>query len=85
MYVPQVCRIRIDGELSEGWSEYFGVQSMWVEADKAGLCSTTLISEPVDQAALVGMVNHLNGLGLPSVSTSLRSHESFDKDKEISE
>ena len=41
---------------------------MAVEVDKAGLSSTTLISEPVDQAALVGMINHLNGLGLPVVS-----------------
>ena len=29
---------------------------------------TALMSEPVDQAALVGLINHLNALGLPLVS-----------------
>ena len=68
MFDPAVFSIRINGELSESWSEYFGAQSMSVEVNEAGLSSTTLISEPVDQAALVGMINLLNGLGLPLVS-----------------
>jgi hypothetical protein len=41
---------------------------MSVEEDETGHSSTILISEPVDQSALVGMINHLNGLGLPLVS-----------------
>jgi hypothetical protein len=68
MFEPAVYCIRIQGKVGESWSEYFGAQSMSVEVDEAGLSSTTLISEPVDQAALVGMINHLNGLGLPVVS-----------------
>ena len=68
MFDPAVFSIRVEGKVSESWSEYFGTQSMSVEVDEAGLSSTTLISEPVDQAALIGMINHLNGLGLPLVS-----------------
>ena len=68
MFDPAVYSIRIQGKLGESWSEYFGAQSMSVETDEAGLSTTTLISEPVDQAALVGMINHLNGLGLPVMS-----------------
>ena len=68
MFDPAVFCIRINGKLGESWLEYFGAQSMSVEEDEAGRCITTLISEPVDQAALVGMINHLNGLGLPVVS-----------------
>jgi hypothetical protein len=60
--------IRINGKLSERWSEYFGAQSMSVEEDEAGLFTTLLISEPVDQAGLIGMINCLNGMGLPLVS-----------------
>ena len=67
-FAPAVFVIRIEGRLGESWSEYFGVQSMSVEVDEAGLTMTQLISEPVDQAALVGMINRLNGLGLPLVS-----------------
>lgn len=73
MFDPAVFCIRIQGTLSENWSEYFGAQSMSVEVDDAGLSSTTLISEPVDQAALVGMINRLNGLGLPVVSVECLS------------
>jgi hypothetical protein len=68
MFEPAVFSIRVEGRLGDSWSEYFGAQSISVEEDEAGLSSTTLISEPVDQAALVGMINLLNGLGLPLVS-----------------
>jgi hypothetical protein len=68
MFDPAVFCIRISGKLSERWSEYFGAQSMSVEEDETGLCTTLLISEPVDQAALIGMINCLNGMGLPLVS-----------------
>lgn len=68
MFEPAVFVIRIEGRLGASWLDYFGAQSMSVEVDEAGLGSTTLISEPVDQAALVGMINRLNGLGLPVVS-----------------
>ena len=65
---PAVFGIRVNGRLGESWREYFGAQSMSVEEDEAGLCTTLLISEPVDQAALIGMINYLYGLGLPLVS-----------------
>ena len=68
MFDPAVFSFRINGKLTESWLEYFGAQSLSVEVDEAGLSSTKLISEPVDQAALVGMINLLNGLGVPVVS-----------------
>ena len=73
MFDPAVFCIRIQGNLGESWLEYFGAQSVSVEVDEAGVSTTTLISEPVDQAALVGMINHLNGLGLPVVSVECLS------------
>jgi hypothetical protein len=68
MFEPAVFYIRVEGEVSESWCDYFGAQSMSVEVDEDGLGSTILISEPVDQAALVGMINHLNGLGHALIS-----------------
>ena len=68
MHEPAVFRIRIQGELDESWTEYFGAQSSSVKADSAGNIVTIIISEPMDQAALIGLVNHLNGLGIPLVS-----------------
>ncbi len=68
MFDPAVFCIRIEAVLDESWLEYFAVQSLSVEVDEAGHSTTTLISEPVDQAALVGIINRLAGLGLPLVS-----------------
>ena len=68
MYEPAVFRICIQGELDESWFEYFGAQSVSVEVDKEGGAVTAIISEPLDQAALVGLVNHLNALGIPLIS-----------------
>ena len=68
MFDPAVFGIRVNGRLRESWSDFFGAQSMSVEEDEPGLFTTLLISEPVDQAALIGMINYLYGLGLPLVS-----------------
>jgi hypothetical protein len=68
MFDPAVFGIRVNGRLRESWSDYFGAQSMSVQEDEAGRCTTLLISEPVDQAALIGMINYLYDLGLPLVS-----------------
>jgi len=73
MFDPAVFLIRVEGRLGETWLEYFGAQSISVEVDEAGRSSTTLCSEPVDQAALVGMINRLNGLGMAVVSVECLS------------
>ena len=68
MHQPAVFRIRIQGELEESWFEYFCAQSVSAEEDKAGNTITVIVSEPMDQGALVCLVNHLNGLGIPLIS-----------------
>lgn len=68
MYEPTVFRIRIQGKLDKSWFQYFGAQSVSVEEDKAGNVVTIIISDPIDQGALVGLVNHLNSLGIPLIS-----------------
>ena len=68
MREPAVFRICIRGELDESWFEYFSAQSASVEEDMAGNTVTVIISEPMDQGALVGLVNHLNSLGISLIS-----------------
>ena len=68
MYDPAVFCIRVQGDLDESWCEYFGTQSLTMRVDESGSPATTLISTPVDQSALVGMINHLNALGVPIIS-----------------
>lgn len=68
MHEPAVFRVCIQGELDESWFEYFGAQSASVEVDSVGNVETVIISEPMDQGTLVGLVNHLNALGIPLIS-----------------
>ena len=68
MYEPAVFRICIQGELDESWFDYFSAQSVSVEVDQDGQTVTVFISEPMDQGALVGLINRLNDLGLPLIS-----------------
>jgi hypothetical protein len=80
MFEPAVFCIRLQGRLSENWSEFFGTKSISFVLDEDGHCTTTLISEPLDQAALVGMISMLNGLGLPVVSVErLIAHEGHEQ------
>ncbi len=68
MYDPAVFAIRIQGEIGEDWAEYFGARTISTERGGAGFPLTVLTTEPVDQAGLIGMINHVNMLGLPLVS-----------------
>jgi hypothetical protein len=68
MYEPAVFAIRIQGEISRDWAGYFGARTISMEQSEAGCPVTILTTEPVDQAGLIGMLNHVNMLGLPLVS-----------------
>lgn len=68
MSEPAVFRIRVQGVPGQAWRDYIAARAWSTEQDEAGFPLTTLISEPVDQAALVGLINSLNALGLPLVS-----------------
>jgi hypothetical protein len=73
MYDPAVFAIRIQGEIGEDWAEYFGAQTVSTEWGAAGFPVTVLTTEPLDQAGLIGMINHVNMLGLPLVSVECLS------------
>ena len=68
MYDPAVFAICIQGEIGEDWAEYFGARTISIELGEAGFPVTVLTTEPVDQAGMIGMINHVNMLGLPLVS-----------------
>lgn len=68
MYEPAIYSICIQGELDQRWFDYFGTQSVTVDTDQTGRRLTTFLSDPMDQAALVGLINRLNGLGIALIS-----------------
>jgi hypothetical protein len=73
MYAPAIFAIRIQGEIGEDWAEYFGARTIAMERSESGFPVTILTTEPVDQAGLVGLINHVNMLGLPLVSVECLS------------
>ena len=75
MCQPTVFCIRLQGAVDESWTDYFGAQSLVVEVDAEGDAVTVLTTEPVDQAGLIGIINHANMLGLPLVSVECLSRE----------
>jgi hypothetical protein len=64
LHEPSVYQIHIQGCLDESWGDYFDGQIVSVEDEAGQLAVTTLRTPPMDQAALVGLVNRLHGLGL---------------------
>jgi hypothetical protein len=64
LHEPSIYQIHIQGSLDESWGDYFGGQVMSTEDEANQLPVTTLRTPPMDQAALVGLINHLHGLGL---------------------
>jgi len=73
MYQPAVFCLRLQGAVNESWTDYFGAQSLSVEVDAEGHALTILTTEPVDQAGLMGIINHVNMLGLPLLSVECLS------------
>jgi hypothetical protein len=53
--------------LDESWAEEFSMGMGWIEEIGRGPV-TILKGEVLDQAALVGLINRLYGLGLPLIS-----------------
>jgi hypothetical protein len=68
MYDFVVFAIRIQGEIGEAWAEYFGARMISMERGESGFPVTVLTTKPIDQAGLIGLINHVNMLGLPLLS-----------------
>jgi hypothetical protein len=69
---PAVCDIKVQGTLARHWSESLGGLSISV-ADEAGQPVTTLSGEVLDQAALMGVLSGLYGMGYPLLSVECHS------------
>jgi hypothetical protein len=73
MYQPAVFCVRLQGAVGESWTDYFEAERLSVEVDAEGHAVTILTTGPVDQAGLIGILNHVNMLGLPLLSVECLS------------
>ena len=62
---PTTYQIKVQGRLSEGWSDQFAGMTITVESVADGLAITTLSGAVADQAALHGVLGRIRDLGLP--------------------
>jgi hypothetical protein len=69
---PAVCHIKVQGSLAQHWSESLGGLSISV-GDETGQTVTTLSGEVLDQAALMGVLTGLYGMGYPLLSVECQS------------
>lgn len=64
-HTPGAYRICVQGVLDPHWSDYFAGLTILPSPDPAHPIVTTLVGTVRDQAALLGVLNHLHDLGLP--------------------
>ena len=72
LFAPASYCIRVQGALSESWSEHLGM-AVEVEQNEACYPVTKLDGWVPDQAALFGILNGLYGLGFPLYSVECES------------
>ncbi len=61
---PYIYEIRVEGQLTNHWSDWF--EGLMIQTDKVG--ETILCGPLVDQAALLGILNQLQSLNLTVIS-----------------
>ncbi len=64
--------IRVQGRLDASLADWFGPMQIERSSDESGQPTTTLSGDVADQAALVGLVRHLHGLGIVLLSVEQR-------------
>lgn len=63
--LPATYRIKVQGGLSQNWSDWFDGMSITVERNGVGQGITTLTGTITDQVALHGLLARIRDLGLP--------------------
>ncbi len=62
---PATYQIKVQGRLSENWSNWFDGLAVAAAGTEGGPTLTTLTGQVADQAALHGLLNRIRDLGLP--------------------
>jgi hypothetical protein len=62
---PAKYQIKIQGHLSQGWSDWFDGMVVSIERNGEGASTTNLTGTVADQPALHGLLARIRDLGLP--------------------
>lgn len=65
--------IRLKGELGADWRDYFGPLEIDWERNGGPQLVTVLRGPVIDQAAMIGILNHIHGMNLNLISIEYKS------------
>lgn len=68
---PVSYKIEVQGALDLSWADMFGTLRLEHRFNQEGVAITTFIGRVPDQAALAGLLNLTNMLGMPLLSVAL--------------
>lgn len=68
LHQPASYRITVQGTLDESWADYFAGLTLATDTKALPYEVTILTGQLTDQAMLLGVLNHLYGIGLPLLS-----------------
>jgi hypothetical protein len=80
--MPATYRIRVQGILTENWSDRLGGVTIATTGQSSEVPVTTLSGQLRDQAALCGVLNTLHDLRLPLLSVACEDCEEDPLDRE---
>lgn len=79
MNLPRAyCQIAIAGPLNERWADYAGDMFLEIDVEEGRITTSTLIGQPPDLSAYIGMLNALLNLGLTVIATEYRQEASSE-------
>ena len=67
LHRPATYQIKVPGEVSQNWSDWFEGLKTVIEYERDG-APITILTGALDQAALLGLLRRLYSLGLPLIS-----------------
>lgn len=80
--MKEYAEINVRGRVEPAWSDYFsGLEIKTTEADGASI--TKLSGDLIDQAALLGVLNGLYGLGYALLSVAVSTETQSQHDRQL--
>jgi hypothetical protein len=77
-YSHATCQFVIAGPLNERWVDYVGDMFLTMKVEEGRIKTTTLIGQPRDLSAYIGMLNALLNLGLTVIATDYQQVDTIE-------
>jgi hypothetical protein len=76
--VHSTCKITIRGAFDERWTEYLGDVVLDVDINEGQVRTVTLLGQPPDLSAFIGMLTFFSDLGFPLIACEYQEAGAFE-------